>query len=89
MTHIHNLEELLNSDDTNSCIIDLDNFIGELSDYGDNMAVLTEPQKNFYLNQSLEREINNGGFNQYFINSCGDYAHESINSLKLIGANHT
>jgi len=89
MTHIDNLEELLNSDDTNSSIIDLDNFIGELCDYGDNMDVLSEPQKNFYLNQNLEREINNGGFNQYFINSSGDYAHETIQSLKLIGANHT
>jgi hypothetical protein len=89
MTHIENLEGLLNSDDTNSSIIDLDNFIGELCDYGDNMDVLSEPQKNFYLNQNLEREINNGGFNQYFINPSGDYAHETIHSLKLIGANRT
>jgi hypothetical protein len=89
MTHIDNLEELLNSDDTNSSVIDLDNFIGELCNYGDNMEVLTEPQKNFYLNQNLEREINNGGFNQYFINSSGDFAHETVQSLKVIGANHT
>src|SRR5687767_5733267 len=89
MTHIGNLEELLNSDDTNTSIIDLDNFIGELCNYGDDMEVLTEPQKNFYLNQNLEREINNGGFNQYFINSSGDFAHETVKSLKLISANHT
>lgn len=89
MTHIDSLEELLNSDDINSSIIDLDNFIGELCAYSDNMEILTKPQKNFYLNQNLEREINNGGFNQYFINSSGDYAHEVVHSLKLIGANYT
>ena len=89
MTHIDNLEELLNSDDTNNSIIDLDTFIGDLCDYGNDMDVLTEPQKIFYLNQNLEREINNGGFNQYFINSSGDYTHETIHSLKSIGANHT
>jgi hypothetical protein len=50
---------------------------------------LTDSQRNFYYNQNLEREVNNGGFNQYFINSSGAFAHETINSLRVIGANHT
>lgn len=29
------------------------------------------------------------GFNQYFVNSSGDFAHETIKSLRVIGANHT
>jgi hypothetical protein len=86
MTKIPNLDSLLNSDNTNHSIIELDNFIGELCNYGDDMSELTEPQKLFYLNQNLEREVNNGGFNQYFINSSGDYAHETIPSLKEIRA---
>ncbi len=53
------------------------------------MDKLTEPQKLFYLNQNLEREVNNGGFHQYFINSSGDYSHETIQSLKSIGATTT
>jgi hypothetical protein len=89
MTKIKNLEELLSSDDKNSSIIELDNFIGELCSYGDEMDKLTEPQRLFYLNQNLEREVNNGGFNQYFINSSGDYAHETLGSLKAIGADIT
>lgn len=36
-----------------------------------------------------EREVNNGGFNQYFINSSGEFAHQTIQSLKRIGANTT
>ena len=83
------LEKLLSSDDTNGSIIELDNFIGELCSYGDEMDKLTEEQKLFYYNQCLEREINNGGFNQYFFNSSGDFAHKTIQSLQTIGANKT
>ena len=89
MTKIDNIETLLSSEDTNGSIIELDNFIGDLCAYGEDMEKLTEPQKQFYYNQCLEREINNGGFNQYFINSSGDFAHQTIQSLKSIGANTT
>ncbi len=89
MTKIENLDELLSSDDQNGSIIELDSFIGELCSYGDDMDKLTEPQRLFYLNQNLEREINNGGFNQYFINSSGDFAHQTIQSLTAIGARTT
>ena len=89
MTKIKNLAELLNAENINSSIIDLDNFIGELCGYGDEMEVLSEPQKIFRFNQNLEREVNNGGFNQYFSNSSGEYAQETILSLKTIGAYKT
>ena len=89
MTRISNLNNLLNSEDTNGSIIELDNFISELCDYGDDFSKLTEEQKLFYLNQNLEREINNGGFNQFFSNSAGDNSHETIVSLKAVGAYKT
>ena len=57
--------------------------------FGDTLDQLTEPQKNFYFNQNLEREINNGGFNQYFYNSSGDFVHDTTISLQTIGANKT
>jgi hypothetical protein len=83
------LEKLLSSEDTNGSIIQLDNSIGELCSYGDEMDKLTEAQKQFYYNQCLEREINNGGFNQYFFNSSGDFAHQTVQSLIKIGAKKT
>ncbi len=89
MTRIPNLNTLLNSEDTNGSIIELDNFIGELCNYGDDYSKLTDHQKLFYLNQNLEREINNGGFNQYFVNPSGNNAHETIISLSAIGAGAT
>ncbi|MBW4362816.1 DMP19 family protein, partial [Flavobacterium taihuense] len=83
------LEKLLSSDDINRSIIELDNHIGELCSYGDEMDKLTESQKQFYYNQCLEREINNGGFNQYFFNSSGEFAHLTVESLRIIGAHIT
>ncbi len=77
------------SDNLNTRIIELDNYISELCNWGDNIEKLTERQKNFYFNQNLEREINNGGFHQYFFNSSGDFAHETILSLKNITADKT
>ena len=85
MTKIPNLDDLLNSEDINGSIIEVDDFICGLSEDDE----LTEPQKSFYYNQDLEREINNGGFNQYFCNTSGDNAHETVLSLKEIGANKT
>ncbi|MFA4869624.1 MAG: DMP19 family protein [Pedobacter sp.] len=84
-----NLEKLLSSDDVNGSIIELDNYIGELCSYGDEMEKLTEQQKQFYYNQCLEREINNGGFNQYFFNSSGNFAYLTVLSLRTIKANTT
>jgi len=83
------IDKLLNSENINGSIIELDNYIAALCGYGVNMDLLTDPQKNFYYNQNLEREINNGGFNQFYLNSSGDFAPETIDSLRLIGANKT
>ena len=37
----------------------------------------------------LEAEINNGGFDQFFFNSAGDYTEETIQALIKIGAFRT
>jgi len=86
---MNNLESLLSSDDTDNTIIELDSFISELCSFGDDIEKLSQPQKQFYFNQCLEREINNGGFNQYFWNSSGNFAHETLMSLQLTGASTT
>lgn len=35
---------------------------------------------------ALEREVNNGGFAQFFENSAGDHARETIEALRTLGA---
>lgn len=42
-----------------------------------------------YCINGLEREVNNGGFEQFFLNSPGEYARETEASLRTIGAHHT
>lgn len=84
MGRIKNLQELLNAKDLNHSIIEIDTLI-----CGYPFDELTEPQKNFFFIQELEREVNNGGFNQYFYNLSGDYAMYTVGALKAIGANHT
>ncbi|MFN4199498.1 MAG: DMP19 family protein [Flavobacterium sp.] len=50
------------------------------------MDKLTEPQKQFYYIQRFEAEVYNGEFSQYFYNSSGDFTHETVTTLKEIGA---
>ena len=81
--------KLIQSEDTNNSIIAIDNYISALCDYGNKIDVLTTPQKYFFFNQNLEREVNNGGFSQYFLNSSGDFALHTVDSLIAIGAEKT
>ncbi len=85
---MNNFEQLLDSLDADQLLIELDTQISELCAYGDALTKLTPAQQIFYFNQCFERELNNGGFNQYFYNSSGNYAHETIAALTTIGANN-
>ena len=81
------IDEILQMEDPTSAIIELDDRVNELSDYGEDLSKLTEPQKVLLFVENLEREVNNGGFHQFYFNSSGDYAHETLDALKTIGAN--
>ena len=83
------IEKLLSSENINNSIIEMDNYVCKICAWGDEIEKLTEEQKYFYFNQELEREVNNGGFNQYFLNSSGDYSHETVKSLLAIKAYKT
>ena len=39
--------------------------------------------------EAIEREVNNGGFNQFFVNSSGDFAPYIVDSFNLIGCPQT
>lgn len=56
------------------------------SEYGENLYKLTKQEKTLYYLIVIDKEIYNGGFNQYFFNSSGDNAHEALNSFIEIGA---
>jgi hypothetical protein len=47
---------------------------------------LTAAEKVFVSIWELESEVNNGGFDQYFLNSSGDNARYCVSALEKIGA---
>jgi hypothetical protein len=50
---------------------------------------LSYAEKVLYHVYWLEAEVNNGGFDQYFFNTSGNYALDTPESLEEIGAHHT
>ena len=47
---------------------------------------LTEPERVFVAVWTLEADVNNGGFDQYYLNSSGDHAWFAPTALRAIGA---
>lgn len=64
----------------------IDGYLNKKSAFGDELENLTAQEKIFLFVENLLREVNNGGFNQWFFNSSGDYVHETIAALDEIGA---
>lgn len=59
------------------------------SKWYDYIVNLPENEKVVYTIAVLDMQINNGGFNQYFVNGYGQFARETIKSLELINAQKT
>src|SRR5689334_10222131 len=49
-------------------------------------GALTPPEQVAHCIHWLELEVNNGGFHQFFWNSAGDLASETLGALELIAA---
>ncbi|MFN0020396.1 MAG: DUF4375 domain-containing protein [Pirellulaceae bacterium] len=49
-------------------------------------ASLTQPQRNYLAVVSLDDEVNNGGFSQYFFNSSGDDWQTALSGLEEMGS---
>ena len=58
----------------------------EKSEDGAALDRLSEPERVLYLVRTLEDEVNNGGFAQYFFNSAGDHANEAPDAFLAIRA---
>ncbi len=70
-------------------IMEIDERLNEISDYGKNLSKLNSSQQVVLIIENLEREINNGGFNQFYFNSSGNHAQITVEYLKKIGADKT
>ncbi len=78
--------DIWNVKDPSDLVVMVNDAVLEKCGYGENVSVLTAQERLFYLVQCLWMEINNGGFCQYFDNSSGDDAPETLSALREIGA---
>lgn len=60
------------------------------NDYENDFKIVTSLPKEFqtiYATWWVEAEVNNGGFNQYFWNSAGQFSNQALEGYKLLNAN--
>jgi hypothetical protein len=84
MLFVNKVEAILKKQSGQDAIIAIDNLLTPL--FYSNPDKLSLPEKNIVYVEELEREINNGGFNQFFFNGAGDYTEETIDALSAIGS---
>ena len=83
------LDKVLKIERRDMIVIEIDTYLNEKCEYGEKIDRLNESQKTLLFIENLEREINNGGFNQFYWNLSGDYANETVDALIKIRANKT
>ena len=84
-----NMERIWNLTDTNDFVVAMTEYLDNKTNYGEDMSVLSEAERIFYITQTLEMEVNNGGFSQFFYNSGGNFSNELVGAFTAIGANAT
>lgn len=70
----------------NNVVIGTYETICEKCEYGDAIDNLNEHERVIFIAQILEQEVNNGGFDQFFYNSSGDFSNELVDAFTKIGA---
>ncbi len=83
------MEHIWSLTDTNDFVVAMTEHLDDKTQYGDDMSVLSEAERIFYITQTLEMEVNNGGFSQFFYNSSGNFSNELVSAFTAIGANAT
>ena len=84
-----NMEHIWNLTDTNDFVVAMTEHLANKTQYGEDMSALSEAERIFYITQTLEMEVNNGGFSQFFYNSSGNFSNELVGAFTAIGANAT
>jgi len=79
------IDDVLANEDGTDFAIALSNLVFERCDR-DGFEALTPAERVAYCVDALEREVANGGFEQFFSNSSGDTAMETVAALEEIGA---
>ncbi len=82
--HQLNVAQILEEKTGQEAIIEIDNLLSPI--FYEKPESLSDEETVIVLVEEYEREINNGGFNQFFYNSAGNDYYEIIDALKKIGS---
>ena len=78
------VQDILKQKTGQDAVIEIDNLLAPI--FYEKPDSLSQPERNICYIEDLEREVNNGGFDQFFLNSSGDNTQETILALKEIGS---
>ena len=70
----------------NDIIIAMCNRMTSKTNYGENMEVLTEEERVFYVATEIDSQVHSLGFDQFFFDEAGKFAAEAPNALRKMGA---
>lgn len=82
MSNSKQVSQILGKSSGQDAIIAIDNLLSPI--FYSQPEKLSDEEKVIVYIEELEREVNNGGFSQFFSNSSGDYTEEVIQSLRKI-----
>ena len=83
---VKSIDEILELEDETDILIEIGQKLWDKSKDDKDFESLNSIEKNILYIEMLEGQVNNGGFDQYFFNSSGEYAHETLTALKEIKA---
>lgn len=75
--------------DINTVIDIFTELVDRFNEGDPDLNTLNEYERTIYVTQTLESEVNNGGFIQFFDNAGGAFAGEIVPAFKRIGAKKT
>lgn len=83
------MEQIWNLPDPVDFVNAMMEHLEEKTGNGENLSALSKEERVFYIAQTLEMEVNGGGFSQFFYNSGGAFSGELADAFSAIGAETT
>lgn len=83
------VEEMIEQLSNEDLVFEIYDDLLNLSNFAENLNSLSSEQSNLLLVCFLEMEVNNGGFEQYYFNSSGNFTMKTLKSLSSLGAEST
>ena len=79
---VSKIDKILSLENEIDIIIGIDDLLWAKSKNTENLELLNEYEKYVIFINMLDAQVNNGGFDQYFFNSSGENAHETLIALE-------